>query len=1327
MSTPPPPAQRSHHGVRVLLASMAIAVLLAAGVLAAVIWLLQTPAGLVTIARIVTKLTPVHLVIESPQGSVRNGFALGRLQVSVATTEVDVRDLRATLVDFGLQPLRFDFSVLAAASVDVRVRPDDTPSSAPLASIASPVAVSVAHLQVSEFALRVGPDASPILIAARAIDAAVGLGPDGYRVDRAEFEFGRVDVPLRVKASGTLGGARPFPMQVAGTLQSSFQDKPLSATVSATGSLERFVATGQVGSRGADGSFAVTVAAFASPALQELHADLYRVDPRVWSAAAPRADLHVVADLKPTESENFGLAGTLRVDNRTPGPIDNDQIPARSATAFAHWSADHLTLDNVVAELVRGSVRGAVSLTFGSVVAWRAQARLSGVDPSTIHRRIRPLRIDGSLAAHQEGAETTVMADLRNRSGLPADVKVDLRISGERIAINGAHLALGAGNVDVVGEVALAGERRVHVRGSAAGFDPSLLIEGADAHLTGTFTLDARLEPRVSGAVDFELSESTAFGRPLAGRGTARLSPTQQLTIDVDLAVRSARLRASGGLGSPEQSLKVELDAPALDELGLPVKGRLAAHATLSGDWRAPAVDARAEAKNLAYGPHGVATLNATLTYAGGADGVFSLHTDLGAYRWAGNPAASVESASLAADGRPSAHAISLSASYEKDQKAHLVASGGWSEQRWRGQITGVDVGAPLNLRLLEAAALEVDAKGARLGPARLVLVGATVSDLLLEVRQGAIATSGSFDALRPADLVQRRQTSMLPREPREPLLLRGSWRLRAADLIDGELNVERASGDMYATAGADAPMGVTELGAHAVIRANRVEAEGALRGTRLGSLHATLDASLEHDTKAGWRLAQSSPWRVDADADLPSIDWVNALLSDRVRSSVRLGGRLNGKVAIRGTPAKPDADGRIEGSELRVAWIEQGVRLENGHLAAHVDAAGIELEELRFSGPPRVKPNDARTAQTMAKMQSGYVSASGNLKLPELSGVIQIQAERLPLLQRVDRWVVASGGANLELAPQRVQLNGAVAIDAGFIDFSHPDLPSLSSDVTVIESSTAPRDREPQVQVGFDLGLDMGSATYLRGMGLDTRLAGAVRVRSEGRGIIRASGEVNAVDGIYQGYGQKLKITRGRVNFLGSLDNPGLDILALRTDLPQEAGDIGISITRTAGNPLVKLYSDPELTEYQTLSWLVLGRPADQSGTDNAALARAAVGLLSGSGDGLTGTLARRLGIDDVGLRSGQLSDTTSLLPRQSVAGNLRGDTVGTAAGSTSAEIISIGKRVNEAFSISYEQALSGAGNVVQFSYQLSRRIALVARAGTENTIDVVFSFAFD
>ena len=96
----------------------------------------------------------------------------------------------------------------------------------------------------------------------------------------------------------------------------------------------------------------------------------------------------------------------------------------------------------------------------------------------------------------------------------------------------------------------------------------------------------------------------------------------------------SARLRASGGLGAPDRTLVVDIEAPALEELSLPLAGALSAHATLNGDWRAPAIEARVQGNKLAYGPHTIETARATLTYAGGSDGNFSARADVNGLVW---------------------------------------------------------------------------------------------------------------------------------------------------------------------------------------------------------------------------------------------------------------------------------------------------------------------------------------------------------------------------------------------------------------------------------------------------------------------------------------------------------------------------------------------------------------------------------------------------------------------------------------------------------------------------------------------------------------------
>jgi len=101
--------------------------------------------------------------------------------------------------------------------------------------------------------------------------------------------------------------------------------------------------------------------------------------------------------------------------------------------------------------------------------------------------------------------------------------------------------------------------------------------------------------------------------------------------------------------------------------------------------------------------------------------------------------------------------------------------------------LTEANAGAPLDLRLLESASAEIDGYRSALRPARLVVI-VRYYELQFEVRNGVISTSGRFDDWRPADLFLRRQVNMIPRGPRESLVLRGGWRVRAGDVIDGEL-----------------------------------------------------------------------------------------------------------------------------------------------------------------------------------------------------------------------------------------------------------------------------------------------------------------------------------------------------------------------------------------------------------------------------------------------------------------------------------------------------------------------------------------------------------
>ncbi|MGH6610495.1 MAG: translocation/assembly module TamB domain-containing protein, partial [Burkholderiaceae bacterium] len=336
------------------------------------------------------------------------------------------------------------------------------------------------------------------------------------------------------------------------------------------------------------------------------------------------------------------------------------------------------------------------------------------------------------------------------------------------------------------------------------------------------------------------------------------------------------------------------------------------------------------------------------------------------------------------------------------------------------------------------------------------------------------------------------------------------------------------------------------------------------------------------------------------------------------------------------------------------------------------------------------------------------------------LTGSVGIQADRLPILQRRDRWMVVSGDGGITLAPERAEFYAKMKVDGAFIDFSRlRGARTLPNDVVVVRAQQPSKPESPAVDVTLDVQADLGSRFYIRGAGLEARLAGALEI--SGRpGQLLAEGNVRTVGGVYQGYGQRLQIQRGILTFQGPVENPALNVLAVRTGLPV---DVGVSIGGTAARPIVRLYSDLSMTDVEKLNWLVLGRPpsAGGGGQERALLSAAASALFSGQGDSETANLMRALGIDEISLRPGQ--DSSSILPRETVAGTLRSATGTTAA----SDFVAIGKRINDDLYLTFEQAVSGAATYVALNYQITRRLSLIARAGTSTALDLVYSIAFD
>lgn len=404
-------------------------------------------------------------------------------------------------------------------------------------------------------------------------------------------------------------------------------------------------------------------------------------------------------------------------------------------------------------------------------------------------------------------------------------------------------------------------------------------------------------------------------------------------------------------------------------------------------------------------------------------------------------------------------------------------------------------------------------------------------------------------------------------------------------------------------------------------------------------------------------------------------------------------------------------------------------MRLERGKL--RLQLAGDKPGDVRlllkqlffesdFQAMPRTLVLDPGIDAASLTAKPGSVEAHGELHLGSTDGVLTLRADRLGVTQRANQWMLVSGDAKLTLGQKLLDVLGSFKVDAGYWELAKSGTPRLSDDVVVKRKGDSKAKAPPAARLlSLNIDADLGRHFHFRGAGVESRLAGSIKIESEGAGLPRATGSIRTVGGRFDAYGQKLAIERGIINFQGLIDNPGLNIRAIRSNLPVEAG---VEVTGTARRPIIKLVSDPVVPDAEKLSWLVLGHASDQEGGGGGSVLLAAAQTLFGGQDGGTlGKLQRSLGIDEFGVSSGSIGGSgrgqTSSIANTSSFGS---------SNTTSGQIASVGKRLSSDVVISYEQSLTAAESVVKLTAYLNRNFYVVGRAGSDNALDVFWKYSF-
>src|SRR5690606_28540966 len=140
---------------------------------------------------------------------------------------------------------------------------------------------------------------------------------------------------------------------------------------------------------------------------------------------------------------------------------------------------------------------------------------------------------------------------------------------------------------------------------------------------------------------------------------------------------------------------------------------------------------------------------------------------------------------------------------------------------------------------------------------------------------------------------------------------------------------------------------------------------------------------------------------------------------------------RIAGVFTLGGTLEAPSASGRVEGRELAFTLIDQGLILAGGELDLDFDDERVRLERLEFVSDNRVRPPENRIPFERLTATPGRFTARGEVVLASGAGNFRFDADRLPLLQRDDRWMLVSGEGSARSTWTSLVLDAGFRADA--------------------------------------------------------------------------------------------------------------------------------------------------------------------------------------------------------------------------------------------------------------------------------------------------------
>jgi translocation and assembly module TamB len=796
--------------------------------------------------------------------------------------------------------------------------------------------------------------------------------------------------------------------------------------------------------------------------------------------------------------------------------------------------------------------------------------------------------------------------------------------------------------------------------------DPKWWDERWPGRVRGSTAVRAALAPlRVAfDAIDVA---GVLRGYTLALRGAAEYTaPDRWRLAGARLTSGANRIAVDGELTSNGLELVADVDVRNLDLLWPGLTGAATGKVDIGGSFDAPSGRGQLVGRKLAYRDFKLEQVTVDGRLGGSAVAPLALQLEA---TGGTNGALRVDRIVAAASGTMGSHRVTLDLAAPA-WHSHAEAAGALAARTWRGTLTSAEfdedvlgrwhlvdpsaVAIGLRQVSFETLCLEHPSAGRWCGA--LDLRGQPGDRLVL------VAQNFDLQTLRP----------LLP----PAVALEGVCQLsaslfdltgnrRGALALTGEHTRVRATTGEHQTYAAD----LDELRAAATLVNGRVELLAALRSGDAGRLD--LNASIRDV-----RLANSA---IDGKLSLvwPDVGFLTLLAPELAE----LGGSVAGEVAVGGTVDEPKVDGRATWQGGRVAMNAWGLVIDG--IEATAESRGGNAIEFDAKG----HVGDGLVTLT------GQTALDPNAHWPTR---LALHADSVRAVQVPEAEIFVTPDLAATVAWPEVRVTGTIKVPRASLGLSALPARTVapSADAVIHGRDGPPAARRLQLHAAVDM--ELGDEVHYSGLDLDTKVTGALHVDVQPNRSAIATGTLTLA-GTYDAYGQHLTLERGQLLFTGPLDDPGVDVRAVRTI---DTTRVGVELVGTIKSPRTRVFSTPTMSDANALSYLLLGRPMTGTGTEETATLQTAA-LAMGLNQALPGVqrLGATLGLDELSVQST----------------------------ATDAGALMAGKYLSPKLYIRYSYGLFNRIGGLLLRFKFNERLSVETRSGDQKSMDLLYTVEKD